>query len=225
MLIGTLAGVGLLLSSFGGSATPPDMAVAKADAFEIGYLPSYAKGLAAFRPALLMAQPGMDDAKAKIAEGVQWLREKGFTVPDTLQPENIEQIVVDAGITSKGTGEPGSRSLIFGSTSMYIRLKQDFDWPAFFKNLAKEVAAATNAKWSFEVKENREEGVTIYDLGVLSCSVQGPFFFPCRIAARWCFARCRETHADRDRCPTQNTCGSSSKMWLKRVNAPGEAST
>jgi hypothetical protein len=168
LLIAALAGVGLLLASLGGKATPPQTAVGDGEPFEIGYLSSHARGLFAIRPAFLMEQPGMDNAKAKIAEGIRWLGQKGITVPDELRPENIEQIVGDARATLTDKEEPEHRhALILGSSSIYIRLKQEFDWPAYFKKLVKEIAAFTNDKESFQVKEIHDEGVTIYELGVI----------------------------------------------------------
>ena len=110
LLIGALAGAGLFLASLGGSATSSEPAAGNLEPFEIGYLPSYARGLLAIRPAFVMEQPGMENAKAKLGEGIRWLRQKGFTVPDELRPENIEQIVADAGMTSAGTGAPQSRA-------------------------------------------------------------------------------------------------------------------
>jgi hypothetical protein len=73
---------------------------------------------------------------------------------------------VDFHIASEGTGKPGSRALLVGSSSLYIRLNQDFDWPAYLKNLSKEVGALTG-KDGFEVTEIREEGVTLYRIGVI----------------------------------------------------------
>jgi hypothetical protein len=183
LLVGALAGIGLLLTTLGSPATsPPDPpgaqgAVAeKAEPFEIGYLHPDATGFVAIRPALLLRQPGMDKANRTIADALKQVTKMGFALPDALRPENIDQIVANIQITYDGTGKPGSGSLMLGSSSLYVRLNQDFDWAAFFKNLSKELGAFTKQQ-SFEVEEIRENGLTFYRLGVIPVLGPTPVLF------------------------------------------------
>ena len=171
LLVAFLAGIGVALTSLGSPATPPDRPDNKGTPFEIGYMHADAKGLVGIRPAFLLRQPGMEKSARALVDGLATLKQMGITVPDGLKPENIEEIVTDVQWTSEGTGKPGSRSMIIGSYSTYVRLKENFDWPGFFKNLSKEVAALTKTE-GFKVEEMREDGVTIFRLGVIP--VLGP---------------------------------------------------
>jgi beta-lactamase regulating signal transducer with metallopeptidase domain len=183
LLVGALAGIGLLLTTLGSPATsPPDApgaqgAVAEnTEPFEIGYLHPDATGFVAIRPAWLLRQPGMDKANRTIADALKQVTKMGFTWPDALKPENIDQIVLNLQITHAGTGKPGSSSLMLGSSSLYVRLNQDFDWAAFFKNLSKELGALAKQE-GFDVEEIRENGLTFYRLGVIPVLGPAPVLF------------------------------------------------
>jgi beta-lactamase regulating signal transducer with metallopeptidase domain len=174
LVIGLLVGAGLLLATLGSPATPPDPPREGIPPFEIGYLAPDAKGFIAIRPAFLFAQPGMDKVKQAIASSLQELQKLGITWPDGLQPENIEEIVANVHFGSNGTGKTGSRQLMLGSSSVFIRLNRDFDWPAFFKSLSKQVKALT--KSDLEITEICGD-VTIYRLGGLPMLGAVPVFY------------------------------------------------
>jgi BlaR1 peptidase M56 len=171
LLVAFLAGISVMLTSLSSPATPPDRPDNKGTPFEIGYMHAEAKGLVGIRPAFLLRQPGMEKSVRALADGLATLQQLGITVPDGLKPENIEEIVSDVQFTSEGTGKPGSRGMFMGSHSTYVRLKEKFDWPGFFKNLSKEVAALTKTE-AFKVEELHEDGVTVFRLGAIP--VLGP---------------------------------------------------
>ena len=183
LLVGALAGISLLLATLGSPATPPPdppgaqgNVAEHAEPFEIGYLHPDATGFVAIRPAFLLRQPGMDKANRTMADALKQVTKMGFTLPDALRPENIDQIVANIHITYDGTGKPGSGSVTLGSSSLYVRSNQDFDWAVFFKNLSKELGAFTKQQ-GFEVEEIRENGLTIYRLGVIPVLGPAPVLF------------------------------------------------
>jgi hypothetical protein len=176
LFVGVLASTAILLTTLGSPATPPDQPAEKVEPFEIGYLHPDDKAFVALRPAFLMRQPGMEKANKAMAEGFLELKKMGLTVPDALKPQNIEEVVMDFRITSEGTGKPQSRALITASSSLYLRLNQDFDWYAFLKNLSKE-GGALIGKEGFEVTEIREGGVTLYRTGAIPLVSPNPIYF------------------------------------------------
>jgi beta-lactamase regulating signal transducer with metallopeptidase domain len=176
LLVAFLAGIGVMLTSLGSPATPPDRPSDETAPFEIGYMHAEAKGLVGIRPALLLRQPGMEKSMRRLADGMLALKAMGITVPDALKPENIEEIVTDVRFTSQGTGKPGTRAMHIGGGSTHIRLKEKFDWPGFFKNLSKEVATLTKTE-GFKVEELREDGVTVFRLGAIPMLGPSPIHF------------------------------------------------
>lgn len=174
LLLGVVASAAVLLSTLGSPAKPPPSpeSAAALEPFDLSYLAPAAKGFIGIRPTVWLAQPGMDKLRLAIGHQMEQLKKMGVAWPAVLKFENIEQIVTDVHITSQGTGEPGSRSLLFGTSSVLIRLNQDFDWPAFLKGLSKELrkVALEDDVWKHvfeEVKEIHKDGVTIYRFGVV----------------------------------------------------------
>jgi beta-lactamase regulating signal transducer with metallopeptidase domain len=176
LAIAALAALGLLLTTLGGAATPLDERPAeKTEPFEIGYLPSTARGFVALRPAYWVRQPNGDRISQLFAAQAQILKDVGFPWPNALLPENIEEIVVNAELTSKGTGEPGSRSVTFATSSVYMRMNVDFDWPAFFQTVLRFVHG--NKKEAVNVAKSDIDGITIYSLGVVPNLGPAPVHF------------------------------------------------
>jgi hypothetical protein len=176
LFVCALVGIGVLLMTLGSPATQLERSAENFNPFEIGYLPPDAKGFVAMRPAYLLGQPGMDKAKRLFADGFVVLKKLGVNIPDALKPENIEELVTDFYIASEGTGKPMSRSFIVAGSSLYLRLNQDFDWPGFFKTVAKDVGAPIG-KDAFEVTKLSEDGTTIYRLGAFPMWSATPIHF------------------------------------------------
>jgi beta-lactamase regulating signal transducer with metallopeptidase domain len=179
VVVSLVAGAAVLLSTLGSPARPPGWPVAPAQLqpFELSYVAPNAKGFIGIRPAVFLAQPGMDKLSRLIDDKLQELKKLGVSWPAALKLENIEQIVADLHFSSAGTGEPRSRSLDFGASSVLIRMNQDFDWPAFYKTLAAQMKKIPDLDddWKHmfeEVKEIREDGVTMYRVGAIP--VLGP---------------------------------------------------
>jgi hypothetical protein len=107
----------------------------------------------------------MDQAKQTIAAGLSALTKVGFTLPDGLRPECVEEIVTTFNVKSEGTGKPGSRQMLIGTESLFIRLNHDVDWPAIVKSLSKQYKDITNK--DLELTEIREDGLLIYRVGVI----------------------------------------------------------
>jgi len=169
-----LAGTAVLLATLGGSTAVPAAENTPApEPYELGYLSANAKGFVACRPAVWFKQPGMEKASAMLDQGLAVLKQVGITWPKDLRPEHIDQVVGDLRIESKGTGKPGSRSLMLGASTMLIRMDRDFDWLACAKTLhgeVKRLLVSQDKTWStkFEdIKKIQRDGVTIYRFGVV----------------------------------------------------------
>jgi hypothetical protein len=175
LMVGLFAGAGLLMATLGSSAIPPDPPAEATQPFEIGYLAPESTGFFAIRPAVLLNQPGMDKAKQEIAAGIAALKKLGFTLPDELKPDSIAEVVTNFHIQSDGTGKPGSRQLLIGSSSLFIRLNHDFDWYAFFKSVSKQLKEVV--KKDLELTEIREDGLLIYRVGAIPMLSPMPIYF------------------------------------------------
>jgi beta-lactamase regulating signal transducer with metallopeptidase domain len=162
LLVAFLAAIGLLVSAWRGPAqsSSSEAPAAKLEPFELGYLVPHAKGLVAVRPSVWLAQPGMDKAAKKIDEMFADLHKMGIDVPDEFKPSNIEQIVGNLHFATAGTGKPGSRSVMIGTTSIFVRFHKEVDGPGLLRSLIGEL------------KEERKGDCTIYRLGTLP--VLGP---------------------------------------------------
>jgi hypothetical protein len=176
LLVGVLVAAAVTAATLRTPATPAG-APAQAEPFELGYLAPDVKAFVAVRPAAWLAQPGMEKVSRLIEDGVTWLKPLGVTLPAALRPQNVEQVVANVQLSSQGTGKPGSRSVMIGTSSILIRMNQDFDWLAFFKGLIEKVRplAQRDDVWKNafrEVEEIRRDGVTLYRLG--ACPMFGP---------------------------------------------------
>src|SRR5262249_43994615 len=173
-LVGLLAVAAALFATLGtGVTSPPD---APADnplpPFELGYLAPSSQAFVAVRPNIFFQQPGMDKLTPLIDQAGAAAKLAGITWPDALRPENVEQMVANVHLSSAGTGKPGSRSLSLGTSSVLVRLNQEFDWPAFLTKLMKELKPFIEKDdvWKHlveDIKEIRHGDVTIHRLGVL----------------------------------------------------------
>lgn len=163
--IGLLACAAGLIATARGPASPPAASVttAHAEPYELGYLPADATGFVALRPRTWLQQPGMEKLTRLLDDSInEWLKElqkgglfTGVTWPSELRPANIEQVVADVRITYPLREEPQKRGLVMGASSIFIRIKHDFDWAAFLRKL------------SPNLKEIHEDGVVIYELAVI----------------------------------------------------------
>ncbi|MFO0969256.1 MAG: M56 family metallopeptidase [Gemmataceae bacterium] len=171
LLVGAVAAAAIVVSTFTTPAAPPrPTPPVGAEPFELGYVAPDAKGFVAVRPALWLREPGMDRLAGQIEDGVKALKTIGITLPAALRPANIEQFVANVHLSTAGTGKPGSRSLAFGTSSMLIRMNQDFDWVTFAKDVVKQLKplAQRDDVWKktfHEVEELRRDGITFYRLG------------------------------------------------------------
>jgi Zn-dependent protease with chaperone function len=150
VLLGVLACAGLVIASAHGPASPPPATAntSQIEPFELGYLAPESKNFIALRPSAWFQQPGMDKIADKLNSGIvktlKMFQETGVLPnvvwPDALKVQNIEQIVADLTIFSRGPlvalegNEKPSRSLIVGSSSMFIRLNKEFDWVGFLRS-------------------------------------------------------------------------------------------
>lgn len=157
LLIAFLGGMAVLVSTWRGSAqtTAPQASSVSIEPFEIGYLPPEVKGMIAVRPSVWMAQPGMDKTNKQIDELLKQAKKLGFTVPDIVRPENIEQIVTCLHVGTTGTGKPGSRSLHIGAPTVFIRFHKEVDAPDLLRPFLPDM------------KEVRKGNVTMYQLGTV----------------------------------------------------------
>lgn len=162
LLVAVLAATGLFVSAWRGPAqsSSSETPATQLEPFELGYLVPHAKGLFAVRPSVWLAQPGMDKAAKKIDEMFADLHKMGIDVPDEFKPRNIEQIVGNLYLATAGTGKPGSRSVMIGTTSIFVRFHKEVDGPGLLRSFIGEL------------KEERRGDRTIYRLGTLP--VLGP---------------------------------------------------
>ena len=123
--------------------------------FELGYIVPEAKGLIAIRPSLWLQQPGMDKVRDKIDEAFRDAKQAGIDLPEIVKPHNIEQIVGNLRISTVGTGEPGSRTVAFGTTSLLIRFHKELDAIALLRPFVPQM------------KETRKGDLTICHLGTI----------------------------------------------------------
>jgi len=177
-----LAGTAVLLATLGGStALPAAEDTPVPEPYELGYLSANAKGFVACRPAVWFKQPGMEKASAMLDQGLAVLKQVGITWPKDLRPEHIDQYVGDVRIASMGTGKHG---IMFGASTMFIRMDRDFDWLACVRTVQEAVKKLLiqDKTWSKkfeefeEIKEIQRDGVTIYSLGVIFPNVPAPVY-------------------------------------------------
>ena len=175
LMMGLLICSGLLLATLGSSATPPEPPAETTQPFEIGYMTPDTRGLIAIRPAFLLKQPGMHVAKPQIAAVVAALKNLGFTLPDELKPDGIEEIVTSFEFQNDETGKSKSPQLLVDTSSLFIRLNHDFDWPAFFKSASRQLKEVL--KTELELTEMREDGLLIYRVGAIPALGPIPIYF------------------------------------------------
>ncbi|HWY87662.1 MAG TPA: M56 family metallopeptidase, partial [Gemmataceae bacterium] len=173
LLVGLLAGVGLLLTTLGSSATRAERPTETTEPFEIGYLPADCQGFVGIRPAVFLKQPGMEKM-GQLFNLVMADFEPLFAFwPAAMKAENLEQVVLKVEFYTPPPGKPGKQSLTLSPSVM--RLNMDFDWAAYFKNLSKEPDSMNSlarhmfgkhSDFKFDLKEFREDGLTIYRVSV-----------------------------------------------------------
>lgn len=140
-LVVLLCGFALVLLALRGNADAKREGMNPSDLppFETRYLSAETKAIFAVRPCEFFAQPGTEalakHSDAGIRKALKALR---IELPESLKLENIEQIVTSFGLGTDGTGKPGSRSLSLGGESLFIRMKEKFDWLAFLQSLPTE---------------------------------------------------------------------------------------
>src|SRR5262245_47439971 len=131
VLIGSTLIVAALRGPAREPATPP-AATAEFEPFDLSYLttgPDGTHAIACVRPAVLLAQPGMDaHAKLMRSEVAAFLKQQGRELPAGLTLADVDQVVADIQINIQASGEKGKRSLTCGTTHLMIRMKKDVDW-------------------------------------------------------------------------------------------------
>ncbi|MCI0638797.1 MAG: M56 family metallopeptidase [Gemmataceae bacterium] len=167
LFVALLAGAALLVGAWRGPAHPPRAQTEGAGEreatpvpYEIGYIVPDAKGLFAARPSEWVRQPGMERFQKMVEEVVREVKKQGIDLPDVVRLENMEQIVANQHITSKGDGTPGSRSVMFGTSTMLVRFHKDVDGKALLRPFLEEM------------KETKHGDTTILHLGTVP--VLGP---------------------------------------------------
>jgi beta-lactamase regulating signal transducer with metallopeptidase domain len=104
----------------------------------------------AFRPAEVLTQPGMEVVRKLSDTYVGPLAGKpDLRLPDALRAENFEQVVAGLVVGSKKSEKAADRMML-GLTTVMLRLKVEFDWLGFVKDLGGTVT------------ECRAEGQTYY---------------------------------------------------------------
>ena len=92
--------------------------------------------LIAVRPSALLALPGMEDFRKQNDLGLAELAKmQGGSLPEGFSLTDIDQIIAEVRFESKGTGEPGSRSIMIGSDCFMLRMKKEMDWGKFLKTV------------------------------------------------------------------------------------------
>jgi len=78
---------------------------------------------------------------------------------------------MELNVTTKGTGAPGSRNLMLGGSAILVRMNKDIDWVAMFKDLSHQMKPLLDKQFKKtfqeEIKEKRQDGVSIYRMDVL----------------------------------------------------------
>jgi hypothetical protein len=137
-LVVLLCGFAVVLSALRGNADAKRGATDLGDLppFEPRYLGADTKAIIAVRPCEFFAQPGTERfAKNLDAMARNALKAMRIELPESLKLENVEQIVTGCGLGTEGTGKPGSRSFSLGGESIFIRMKEKFDWLGFLLSL------------------------------------------------------------------------------------------
>ncbi|MCI0378429.1 MAG: M56 family metallopeptidase [Gemmataceae bacterium] len=156
-----LAGAALLVGVWRGPAHPPRTQTEESvregtpAPYEIGYIVPDATGIVAVRPSEWARQPGMDQLLKIVEETIRKANQEGIDLPDALRFENVEQFVANLLFTSKGDGTPGSRTLQFGTSTMFVRFHKELDGKALLR------------PFLGELKESKHGDTTIYHLGTV----------------------------------------------------------
>jgi beta-lactamase regulating signal transducer with metallopeptidase domain len=139
LALALLASSALLASTLRSPAGAPD-AEATANAatssdsepFDLSYLaanPDPVHAVVGFRPAVLLAQPGMAEyARLYHRELEAALKSMGRSMPDGISLADVEQIVVDAAFSVNSKAPPPNRSVMVGTGHLMIRMRKEVDW-------------------------------------------------------------------------------------------------
>jgi hypothetical protein len=142
---------GILVALAAGAAQAEQKNTPPPAPYDFRYVPSGADGLLAFRPAEVLSQPGLQELYQQ-GVGVLGLLlgKQDFHLPEALRPENFDQVVCGLNITVQPAKAPLHGSLSVGASIMMVRMKLDFDWIAFLRELG------------IALEEGREKGQTYY---------------------------------------------------------------
>lgn len=121
------------------AATPPAIEN-NLEPFDLSYFSPenapHSHALVAIRPSVVFTLPGMENVRKQYELGLaEIVKAQGGSLPNGFSLADIDQIVAEVGFESKGTGEPGSRSIMIGSDCFMIRMKKDMDWGKFLKTV------------------------------------------------------------------------------------------
>lgn len=171
LTLAVLIGSTLLAASLRGPAIEPRATPAATPAanepFDLSYLSADAKtthAIVCFRPAQLIAQPGMDAyAKLMHAELAAELKKVGRQLPEGLTVADIDQVVADVQLQVHLSGKKGERSIMAGASHLMVRMTKDVDWLPLLTALIGDVEIKT------------QDGHTIY---VVKWAVLGPHAVP-----------------------------------------------
>lgn len=122
--------------------------------FELGYLVPGTKSIIAVRPSEFFAQPGTEKYAKKLDLTLrESLKALAIELPSAFRLDNIEQLVIPCQFASDGSGKPKSRSFSLGGETIFVRMKEKFDWLAFVKSLPVEVITHQNGEMPvYEIK-------------------------------------------------------------------------
>jgi len=139
-----LAGSMLLASASHTAAQAPKDPPAH-EPFDLSYMnPKGTHALVGFRPAALLAQPGMEAlAKSLRVQAAAFLNGQDHKIPDGVTLADIDQVVADMQLQVSASGEKGKRSIQAGSGHLMVRMKKDVDWPAILQSLFGDVEMKT----------------------------------------------------------------------------------
>jgi hypothetical protein len=121
-------------------AAPPTAVENNLEPFDLSYFSRenapHSHALVAIRPGVMLALPGMEAIRRQYEDGLAEIaKAQGGSLPNGFSLADIDQIIAEVGFESKGTGEPGSRSIMIGSDCFMIRMKKDVDWGKFLKTI------------------------------------------------------------------------------------------
>jgi beta-lactamase regulating signal transducer with metallopeptidase domain len=157
-LLGTIIAIGLSASAVRGPAEPPAASAPTENlpAFELGYLPENVNAFIAMRPSALLSRPDAKPLLDVLSSTLSSVFTSLGLPANAIAIEDIEQIVGPIDLRTHSAEErkkmPNNEGHSITTGINYIRMKNDFDWPALMRAMPKWMSVTDKGNGLFEIR-------------------------------------------------------------------------